>query len=70
MIWYVNSSSGNDSDDGRSAATPFKTFSRALNAAKPGDTILIAPGAYPQDLASEVGAARSANIVVAVLGAE
>lgn len=70
MTWYVNSSSGNDTQDGRSAASAFKTFGQALNAAKAGDTILIAPGAYDQNLASQVGAARSANIAVAVLGGE
>jgi len=38
--------------------------------AKPGDTILIAPGAYDQNLPIHVSAARSANIVVAVAGGE
>ena len=70
MIWYVNSTSGSDSHDGRSAATAFRTFGHALNVAKAGDTILIAPGAYDQNLAGQVSAARSANIAVAVLGAE
>jgi hypothetical protein len=70
MIWYVNASSGSDNYDGRSAATSFKTFTHAINAAKAGDTILIAPGAYDQNLASQVSAARSASVAVAVLGAE
>ena len=70
MIWYVNSTSGSDSHDGRSPATAFKTLAHVLNAAKAGDTILIAPGAYDQNLASHVSAARSADIAVAVLGAE
>jgi hypothetical protein len=70
MIWYVSASSGSDTQDGRSAATAFKTFAHALNAAKAGDTILIAPGAYDQNLASQVGAARSANVAVAVLGGD
>ena len=50
MIWYVNSTSGSDSHDGRSPATAFKTLAHVLNAAKAGDTILIAPGAYDQNL--------------------
>ncbi len=50
------------------ADTAFKTFSRAADAAKAGDTILIAPGAYDQDLAARVGAARTRNIVVLVAG--
>jgi hypothetical protein len=70
MIWHVNSTSGSDSYDGRSPATAFRTFGHALSAAKSGDTILMAPGAYDQNLASQVSAARNANIVVAVLGAE
>lgn len=70
MVWYVSASSGSDTQDGRSAATAFKTFAHAINTAKAGDTILIAPGAYDRNLASQVGAARSGNIVVAVLGSD
>ena len=36
--------------------------------AKAGDTITIAPGAYDQDLAVRVGAARTANVTVVVAG--
>jgi hypothetical protein len=68
MIWYVSSKQGNDAQDGRSLATAFKSLQRAVEAAAAGDTILIAPGAYDQDLAARVGAARAANIVVAVAG--
>ncbi|HET7446947.1 MAG TPA: hypothetical protein VFJ49_03370 [Methyloceanibacter sp.] len=42
---------------------------RSLDHATAGDTILIAPGAYDQDLAVRVSAARAANITVAVVGA-
>ncbi|HXG78487.1 MAG TPA: DUF1565 domain-containing protein [Methyloceanibacter sp.] len=70
MIWYVNSATGDDSHDGRKPDTAFKTFGRALEFAKAGDTIQLAPGAYDQDLPAQVSAARSANITVAVLGAE
>jgi hypothetical protein len=45
MIWYV-SPLGNDAQDGRNPGTAFKSLGRAVEAAKPGDTILIAPGAY------------------------
>jgi hypothetical protein len=68
MTWYVSSKDGSDANDGRAAATAFKTFSHALEAAKAGDTILIVPGAYDQDLAARVGIARTANIVVLVAG--
>jgi Protein of unknown function (DUF1565) len=68
MTWYVSSNNGSDANNGRSANTAFKTFSRAAEAAKAGDTIQIAPGAYDQDLAARVSAARTRNIVVLVAG--
>ena len=69
MIWHVSSTSS-EVRDGRSSGTAFKTLAEAVAAAKPGDTILIAPGAYDQNLPIHVSAARSANIVVAVAGGE
>ena len=69
MIWYV-SPIGTDTREGRSPGTAFRSLGRAIEAAKTGDTILISPGAYDQDLAAKVSAARSANIVVAVLGSD
>ena len=69
MIWYVNSKTEGDAGDGRSLQTAFKALQQALDHAKAGDTILIAPGAYDQDLGARVSAARAANIVVAVVGA-
>lgn len=44
-ILYVNSSSGNDSAAGTQAA-PLKTIARALQIAKSGTTIQVAPGTY------------------------
>jgi hypothetical protein len=70
MIWHVNSSTGSAANDGRTPKTAFKSLAQAVERAKPGDTILLAPGAYDQDLPARVSAARSANIVVAVAGAE
>ena len=68
MIWYVSSKQGDDAHDGHSLATAFKSLARAVEAASAGDTILIAPGTYDQDLPARVSAARAANIVVAVAG--
>jgi hypothetical protein len=45
-------------------------LARAVEAAKAGDTILLAPGAYDQDLQVRVSAARAANISVGVLGSD
>jgi hypothetical protein len=70
MIWYVNPSTGDNAHDGRGAATAFKSLARAVEAAKAGDTILLAPGAYDQDLQVRVSAARAANISVGVLGSD
>lgn len=70
MIWYVSSKNGSDASDGRTLSTAFKTLQHAVDVGKTGDTILIAPGAYDQDLPARVSAARAANIVVAVAGSD
>jgi hypothetical protein len=69
MIWYVNPI-GSDARDGQSSGTAFKSLARAVEAAKAGDTIMIAAGAYDQDLPAQVSAARSRSITVAVIGSE
>jgi len=68
-MWYVNPI-GSDTRDGQSTGTAFKSLARAVEAAKAGDTIMIAPGTYDQDLPAQVSAARSRNIAVAVIGSE
>jgi hypothetical protein len=68
MTWYVNPKTGSDANDGRSAETAFKSLSHALQAASAGDTILLVPGAYGQDLPQRVSAARVAGINVGVVG--
>jgi hypothetical protein len=68
MIWYVSSKQGSDASDGKSPAAAFASLSRAIEAASAGDTILIAPGAYDQDLPVRVSQARAANITVSVTG--
>jgi hypothetical protein len=70
MIWYISSKTGSDASDGRTPQTAFKTLQHAVDLAKTGDTITIAPGAYDQDLPLRVSAARAANVVVAVTGGE
>lgn len=68
MQWYVDSRDGSDSNDGRSPGAAFATVAHAGHVAKSGDTVMIAPGAYEQDLPQQVAALRAANIVVAVTG--
>lgn len=70
MIWYVNPKTGKDSNDGRSAASAVKTLAHAVGAASSGDTILIAPGIYDQDLPQQVSNARAANLMISVTGAD
>lgn len=69
MQWYVDSRHGRDANDGRSLKTAFKTVQQASQAAKAGDTILIVPGAYEQDMPKQLAALRAANVAVAVAGA-
>jgi len=52
--WYV-SPSGNDSDPG-SYAEPFQTIAHAVQVAFPGDTIVAAPGEYPESVVINKGA--------------
>ncbi|MFJ9884754.1 choice-of-anchor Q domain-containing protein [Streptomyces sp. NPDC091287] len=44
--FFVSSASGSDTNDGRSAATPFKTIQKAADSTLPGDTVLIMNGTY------------------------
>lgn len=68
MHWYVDSRAGDDANDGRGPKTAFKTVQRAINTAKGGDTVLIAPGAYDQNLPRQVAQLRAANVMVGVIG--
>jgi hypothetical protein len=70
MIWYVNSKTGSDANDGRGNSAAFKTLAHAVEIAKAGDNIVIAPGAYDQDLPGQVSLARAANVVVSVAGSD
>ena len=63
MQWYVDSRNGRDANDGRSLKTAFKT-------AKAGDTVLVVPGAYDQDMPKQLAGLRAASVTVAVAGAD
>jgi hypothetical protein len=68
MTWYVNPKTGHDTNDGRSLETAFKTLAHAIEAASRGETILLVPAAYDQDLPALVGAARVGKVTVGVVG--
>lgn len=44
--FYVDSTNGDDSGDGTSPASAFKTIQRGVQAAKPGDQVLVCVGSY------------------------
>jgi hypothetical protein len=67
MRWYVDSRTGDDANDGRGPKTAFKSVQHVIHAAKAGDTVHIAPGAYDQSLPRQISELRAANVVVAVL---
>ncbi|MGV1014694.1 MAG: DUF1565 domain-containing protein [Methyloceanibacter sp.] len=70
MTWYVDPKTGKDSNDGRTAKTAFRTLAHAVGKAASGDTVLLAPGAYDQDLPQQVSAARARGLTVSVIGAD
>lgn len=70
MIWYVNPKTGRDTQDGCAPDTAFQTVQHAVGAATSGDTIMIAPGAYNQDLPKIISEARAGHINVAVTGSD
>jgi hypothetical protein len=70
MQWYVDSRAGRDINDGRSRKTAFKTLQQAGQVAKPGDTVLVVPGTYDQDMPKQISILRAASVVVTVAGAD
>lgn len=68
MQWHVDSRTGDDANDGRGPKTAFKSLQHVIHAAKAGDTVFIAPGAYDQSLPKQISELRAASVVVAVLG--
>lgn len=68
MTWYVDPKTGSDANDGKSAKTAFRSLRHAIETASAGETILILPGAYDEDLPRHVSAARVARIHVEVAG--
>jgi hypothetical protein len=70
MHWYINAKTGKDSDDGRSPETAFRSLQHAIEVAKPGDTLVVSPGAYDQDLPRRVSDARAAKLAVVVAGSD
>ena len=70
MIWYVSSKSGNDGNEGHTSSAALKTLQRAIECASSGDTIVLAPGLYDQELPARISRARGAGLIVSVSGAD
>lgn len=48
--WFVDQTTGNDGNDGQGIDTPFATIQEAIDTSQSGDTIVIAPGSYDENL--------------------
>ena len=59
---YV-SPSGNDSNDGRSVKTPFKTITKAAASVQPGDVVYMRGGIYPIKVTFKIPGTSSQKIV-------
>ncbi len=69
MVYYVSEKTGGDDNDGKSPAKAFKSMQRAMHVGRPGDTLLIVPGIFDQDLDEQIEAARAFGLIVAIAGA-
>jgi len=70
MAHYVSFKTGSDTNDGRTLASAFKSIQHAMQVARRGDTLVIVPGIYDQDLDKRLAVARAAGLTVAVSGSE
>lgn len=58
------SPAGDDRNDGETLKTAFKTIQLALDRAKPGTVITLAPGIYRESITTKVDGAQAAPIIV------
>ena len=63
QTFYV-STSGDDSRDGSSLDMAFRTIQRGVKQLKPGDTLLVAPGVYREQVMIEVSGTREQPITI------
>src|SRR5919112_6182857 len=63
-VFYVNPTTGADTNTGLSATTPFKTIQKALDKATAGTTINLAAGTYREALTTKVAGTAAARITI------
>ncbi len=61
--YYVDGASGNDSNDGISSSTAFKTIQKAANIATAGDTVNVAAGVYNEKVTFTISGTAGNPIV-------
>jgi len=72
-ILHVDGQSGRDGNDGHSRATAFATVQKAINVAQDGDTVVVWPGVYQEEIrlkgkAITVQSAADAAVITAPRG--
>ncbi|HLC08338.1 MAG TPA: DUF1565 domain-containing protein [Methyloceanibacter sp.] len=68
MNWFVDVRSGSDANEGKSQKAAFASLPRAVQAAKPGDSISLSPGLYDLELEKQIRTARALGLTIAVTG--
>lgn len=61
--WYI-SPNGSDTADGRTTTTPWRTFARAWQTVRAGDTLLVMDGTYNQSIAPSLNGTATAPITI------
>src|ERR1700676_2027584 len=66
--WYVNGATGNDSNNCKLAQTSCKTIAHAISLASSGDSIMVAPAVYTENLTisfslNVIGSGASTTII-------
>ena len=61
-VYYVNGASGNDTNDGLTLATAWKTIQKSFNTAGAGSTVMIKGGTYYEQLTVKVSGAAGSPV--------
>ncbi|HVP29136.1 MAG TPA: hypothetical protein VMW35_08235 [Myxococcota bacterium] len=67
-VWYVDATTGNDSNDGLSPGSAFRTIATAVRKLKAGDTVRIVGGSVPYDEALNVTTSGTTDEPIVIEG--